>query len=594
MDSENRIIEQLRTLLAGVTEDLLISMSNKGTVNRGKKDLEKLKDSMSILVQSDGSVTVQLGEDAAVTLGNTPAECTCTCPSTSLCRHIVTALFYGREYLERNPDSSAGSEADGTKSDGKNEEFGTAEQNGTGSNETLPLTPEDMKELNCLTPDEIRKLVGKKEYASILMSVKKKNEAEFHYGEMLKVAIPSQKVMVYYPKVNSIAGSVCSCKSRDMCRHRSYALISYLTTQRGMELSLEEDVPELTKQQKELLAQVKERMAGYLDRGMASLTSDTVKELERFYIRAYGMKFYALAGEIKLLSSFFYEYFGKNVSFSNTRTMHQICRIHNRADALLTAGVETRGELAGKLREESLQLNSLTLLGLGAAARLTKRRDLLASQYFYCPDLKEFLILSTLRPVEQEGQTSRGVEAMVERTKTYLYTSGLFWAEEYSLKQLSGVKVTVRDAVITNGKISGTKSSFCKTEELVSAKELDDFAVSDFSKLQSMLRAHSYQYFSGYHEADSLYLLKVEKMGDPRYDMLKQRLLLPAYDTNGQEISLEIRFNEVTRSAIEAMEQEVYRPDFHFVLVKASERRGKLWGELLSGFDSQGVRDLYF
>lgn len=593
MDSENRIIEQLRTLLAGVTEELLISMSNKGTVNRGKKDLEKLKDSLSFSVQPDGTVVVQVGEDASVTLSSTPAECTCSCPSASLCRHIVTALFYGQDYLEKN--KTGGADGAETKAvPGADAEGVQPEPAKASANESRPLTPEDMKELNCLTPEELRKLVGKKDYASILMSVKKKNEAEFYYEEMLKVTIPSQKVTVYYPKVNSIAGSVCSCKSRDMCRHRSYALISYLTTQMGMELTLEEDVPEFTDQQKELLVQVKERMAGYLDRGMASLTSDTVEELERFYIRAYGMKFYALAGEIKLLSSYFYEYFGKNVSFSNTRTLHQICRIHNRADALLSAGEETRGELAGKLKEDSLQLNSVTLLGLGAAARLTKRRDLLASQYFYSPDLKEFLILSTLRPVEQDGQPLRGRESMVERTKTYLFTSGLFWAEEYSLKQLSGVKVTVRDAVVTNGKISGTKSSFCKTEELVNAGDLDSFAVSDFSDLQSMLRAQSYQYFSGYHEADNLYLLKVEKMGDPSYDMLKQRLLIPAFDKKGQGISLEIRFNEVTRSAIEAMEQEIYRPDFHFVLVKASERRGKLWGELLSGFDAQGIRNLYF
>lgn len=591
MDSENRIIEQLRLLLAGVTEELLISMSNKGTVNRGKKDLEKLKDSMAFFVQPDGSVTVRIGEDAEVTLGSGPAECACTCPSTSLCRHIVTAIFYGKDYLANSAAAGAGGQADETGA-GIGEQ--TKEQAGGALNESHPLTPEDMAELNCLTPDEVRKLVGRKEYASILMSVKKKNEAEFHYEEMLKVTIPSQKVTVYYPKVNSIQGSICSCKSKDMCRHRSYALISYLLTQRGAELTLEEDVPEFTDRQKELLAQVKERMAGYLDRGMASLTPDTVKELERFYIRAYGMKFYALAGEIKLLSSYFYEYFGKNVSFSNTRTLHQICRIHNRADALLAAGEETRGELAGKLKEESLQLNSLTLFGLGAAARLTKRRDLLASQYFYCPDLKEFLVLSTLRPVESDVQASRGMDTMVERTKTYLYTSGLFWAEEYSLKQLSGAKVTVRDAVVTNGKISGTKSTFCKTEELVNAGDLDSFAVSDFSKLQSLLRAHSYQYFSGYHEADSLYLLKLEKMGEPSYDMIKQRLLLPAFDKNGQEMMLEIRFNEVTRNAIEAMEQEVYRPDFHFVLVKASERRGKLWGELLSGFDDRGIRDLYF
>ena len=573
MGSEDHIVEQLNILSAGLSEELLVSLSNKGTVNRAKKDLEKLRESIAIAVSPQGEVTVTLGEDALVTLKDTPGACKCTCPSTGVCRHIVTAVLYGMEYLASRQGQGG---EEGEKPEPAN------------------VTPEDLTELNQLTEEQVRKLVGKKDYAALVPAIRRKNEAEFSYEQMLKVTIPSQGVTVYFPREHSLEGAVCSCKSRDICRHKAYAILSYLITQRGVKLRLEDDVPALVGEQKELLDQVQGQLAGFMDKGMASLAPDSVKQLERLYIRAYGMKLYALAGELKLLASYFHEYFSKNVSFSNTRTLHLICKCCNRAEALRHAGEEERGFLVGRLREESLQLNSLTLYGLGAAARLTKRQDLLAAEYFYCPDLEEFLVLPTLRPLEGQENRSVGVRAAVERTKEYLYTAGLFWAEEYSLKELSGYQLELKDAVVTAGRLSGTKNSSARKQGALTIQDLEAAAVNSFADLQASVRSRGYQYFSRYEAAADLYLVEVSRIGEPAYDMVGQRLLLPIKDSQGQEMTLEIRFSEASKKAIERLEDTMFKPDFSHVLIRAFERRHSLWGELLAGWDQAGGRELYF
>ena len=573
MGSEDRIVEQLNKLSAGLSEELLISLSNKGTVNRAKKDLEKLRDSIALKVSPSGEVTAALGEDALVTLADTPGACKCTCPSTGTCRHIVTAILYGTEYLAARQ--------------------GQAEAKGRES-EPASVTAKDLIQLNQLTEEQVRKLVGKKDYGTLVPAIRRKNEAEFSYEQMLKVTIPSQGVTVYFPRENSLAGAVCSCKSREMCRHKAYAILSYLMTQRGMKLGLEEDVPDLSGEQRELLDQVQAQLAGFMDKGMASLASDSVKQLERLYIRAYGMKLYALAEELKLLASYFHEYFSKNVRFSNVRTLHLICKCCNRADALRHAGEEERGFLAGRLKEESLRLNSLTLYGLGAAARLTKRQDLLVSEYFYCPDLEEFLVLSTLRPLEGQENQGLGVRSSIERTKEYLYTAGLFWAEEYSLKELSGYKLEIKDAVVSAGRLSGAKGSSAKKQGVLTMEELEEAAVASLADLLQSVRSEGYQYFSRYEAAAGLYLVAVGQMGEPVYDMVGQRLLLPLRDGQGQEMTLEIRYSEASQKAIKRMEDPTCALDFSYVLIRAFERGGSLWGELLAGFNRDGVWDLFF
>ena len=83
-------MEELKKLLAQTDEEYLIGLSNKGTVKRAYKDLEQ--ESPSVVWEGE-EAEVALKEAVCrirVPLGDS----TCSCPSRSVCRHLITAVLY--------------------------------------------------------------------------------------------------------------------------------------------------------------------------------------------------------------------------------------------------------------------------------------------------------------------------------------------------------------------------------------------------------------------------------------------------------------------------------------------------------------------
>lgn len=90
-----------RDRLAGIDDDYLVGLSNKGIVKRAYKD----KEEVSAEVQS-------LGEEAAVSVGDETVtvryplgESKCTCPSRSICRHVVQAILVLKEHCQTEGDT---------------------------------------------------------------------------------------------------------------------------------------------------------------------------------------------------------------------------------------------------------------------------------------------------------------------------------------------------------------------------------------------------------------------------------------------------------------------------------------------------------
>ena len=72
--------EGLREALARADEDYLMGLSNKGTVNRGKKDLQ----GYSPLVRIQGEEAVLEFGGETCTLRPSLGDSTCTCPSSGI------------------------------------------------------------------------------------------------------------------------------------------------------------------------------------------------------------------------------------------------------------------------------------------------------------------------------------------------------------------------------------------------------------------------------------------------------------------------------------------------------------------------------
>lgn len=562
MDSKNSIINEIKSFLPFINEEFIVSISNKGIYKRSVKDLEKARENISLAVKDTGLIEVKI-EDAVVELNVNIQNSKCTCPSSSICKHIVMALLYLKEFYDNNQDG-----AEEIKEEAKEE-----------IDETVFY-----EELKKLTGEKVLELVGKKNYNSLINSIFIRNEAVFEYGDMLTVFIASQSVKVYFPKENSIENAMCSCKEKGICSHKAYALISYLIKKGKItEEDTEYDKIEIGEKEREIIQNLHLFISSIFDRGISGLTGNEISQAEKFYIQTYGIKLFAAADELKNLSSELGFYFSKNISFSNKRLMHILCSVYNRISALLvTEDNRKKLMLAGQRQEEKFNLDNIELMGLGASGGLTKRNDLLVTAYFYCKDIKTILSMSTLRPYENSSQLGT------------LYNMGQVWSNDLSFKEVSMSKMTLRDAKLSTGKVSSAKSTVCSIKGKTSEEDVQEIAVSDYSFIGEELRKHKFKYFEPYSATKNIFLIKAEEIKNIEYDKIEQKLKFDSCDSNGNIITFDIKYSSVSENSIKYFEKNKTGLYFEYILESISEKNGVMNGRFLSGMQSGQIKNIFF
>lgn len=562
MDSKNSIINEIKSFLSFINEEFIVSISNKGIYKRSVKDLEKARENISLAVKDTGLIEVKI-EDAVVELNVNIQNSKCTCPSSSICKHIVMALLYLKEFYDNNQDG-----AEEIKEEAKEE-----------IDETVFY-----EELKKLTGEKVLELVGKKNYNSLINSIFIRNEAVFEYGDMLTVSIASQSVKVYFPKENSIENAMCSCKEKGICSHKAYALISYLIKEGKItEEDTEYDKIEIGEKEREIIQNLHLFISSIFDRGISGLTGNEISQAEKFYIQTYGIKLFAAADELKNLSSELGFYFSKNISFSNKRLMHILCSVYNRTSALLvTEDNRKKLMLAGQRQEEKFNLDNIELMGLGASGGLTKRNDLLVTAYFYCKDIKTILSMSTLRPYENSSQLGT------------LYNMGQVWSNDLSFKEVSMSKMTLRDAKLSTGKVSSVKSTVCSIKGKTSEEDVQEIAVSDYSFIGEELRKHKFKYFEPYSATKNIFLIKAEEIKNIEYDKIEQKFKFDSCDSNGNIITFDIKYSSVSENAIKYFEKNKTGLYFEYILGSISEKNGVMNGRFLSGMQSGQIKNIFF
>lgn len=565
MDSKNSVINEIKNYLSFINEDFLISITNKGIYNRSKKDLDKIQDMIEILLAEENTIQLKI-EENTVTLNPNIQNSICSCPSSNVCKHIIISLLYLKKYYDENISIE-----DIDKTIEKKEQM-------------QPIVSE-YEALKNLTPEQVLDWIGKKNYNALIRSVQIEKAAVFDYGELLTVSLENQNEKIYFPKENSIENAMCSCKEKGICKHKAYALISYLIQERKLDLFPEEDRLMIGEKEEEFLKKIQSYIAMLLDTGLSSLTDREIKNTEKLYIQAYGMNFFYIANELKSLSGEFAYYFNKNVSFSNNRLYHILCGIYNRAKAILLAKANNskRAVLVGVRKEEGYTLNQSNLIGLGAVCKLTKRKDLLLNAYFYCLELKKMVVMSTLRPFDKNGITPE-----------YLYNVGLVWSEDISFHTASTSKILLKQARFSSGKVSGAKSTICNIKEKTDKEDIQSFAIKDYNLLKLELEKRPFQYFEPYSEADNVFLIKSEKIESISFDKINQKLKFISFDEKGNTITFEIKYSPVTEIAIKYLEKNKNRKLFEYILGNITNKNEQLIGSFLSGISQNSIKNIFF
>ena len=93
--NNNKLADKLEILKEYAEENFLISLTNKGIYNRALKDIEKIKNIK--IEEAEDKIKISF-DNIEIFFTENIKEAKCNCPSQNICKHIIIALLYIKEY----------------------------------------------------------------------------------------------------------------------------------------------------------------------------------------------------------------------------------------------------------------------------------------------------------------------------------------------------------------------------------------------------------------------------------------------------------------------------------------------------------------
>lgn len=200
-------MQKLINALSIADDDYLIGLSNKGILKRSYKDLESAE--VSAKYTDSSAVVSVMGEKC--TLVSPLGESKCTCPSRSICRHIITSILW----LKNNV---ANENSDNKENEEKADE--SSEQK-----EKKEIDKSFIDELSSYSLKAIQKAMKKQYYTSFIIKAEKGILPEIEETSILSVKIPDEDIAVRL--ISPIEYSTCTCHSKDLCKHKAAAILAW-------------------------------------------------------------------------------------------------------------------------------------------------------------------------------------------------------------------------------------------------------------------------------------------------------------------------------------------------------------------------------
>ena len=263
-----------RQSLADVDEDYLVGISNRGIVKRAYKDLEaegvKAQEAAKGIDLGAEELSVTAG-DETVTLRLPLAESRCSCPSRSICRHVVMAVLIAKQAAAATGESEdAGSLKDsggdsgaeghensggrsgtegmensgsrpgteemenggsrpgtkGTENGGSRpgtkgtENGGSAGMKGKGNGS---LSEKVWQEILAQPLKPLLRALGSRGLRRLAAMMKAGQVPEVERGSTVRMALPGQDIAVKL--LSPLEYSTCSCHKKELCSHKAEAIL---------------------------------------------------------------------------------------------------------------------------------------------------------------------------------------------------------------------------------------------------------------------------------------------------------------------------------------------------------------------------------
>ena len=372
-----------RQSLAGVDEDYLVGISNKGIVKRAYKDLEAAgSEAQAAVAELDWTaqeLTVAAGGET-VTIQFPLGESRCSCPSRSICRHVVMAILLAQQAASNGSDGTDGggngergaqsevevgdgecgarSEAETGNADGS-EHFAKKSENASGDHQdkaqgkSLGGDPQEevraesgsngslgqlvWQEILTQPRKPLLRALGSKGLRRLAAVMEAGNAPQVERGTVVRMQLPGQDMTVKL--LSPLEYSTCTCHKKELCSHKAEAILwcQYLgkqLTAQDLAGELEQEPAFDLEELRDTADQVRDCLEHLLETGLARSGAEQAQELERLAIRCHNAGLPGWEGDIRALAEGYEKYLRRAAGQTMEKLAGQLQRLYDKTKKL--------------------------------------------------------------------------------------------------------------------------------------------------------------------------------------------------------------------------------------------------------------------
>lgn len=543
--------------LEEIDDDYLIGLSNKGILKRAYKDKEETKVE---IVKWEEEVEVKVGEET-VWVCYPLGESRCSCPSRSICRHIVLGILVLRETIEKEKNSNENET--GVEDEEKRLEIGIKIETKTELKaetklETRPKTESEklLKEIGAYPLKSLKKILGVRYLQNFISQIKSEIRPEIKYSSVITVKLPEQDITVKL--LSPLEYSSCTCHKKEFCIHKASAV---LWCQLEEHIITEENLIEETIESMEFdgdqIQKAAKQMKLFLDEllatGLSRTSPDILDYLERLAIISHNANLPKYEGYFRALFDSYGKYFKRKASFQTRDLMAQITRLYRRVELLLQAKDRMEiVEYAGEFKAEYTPCGNLDLIGM-AMERFSSQTGYTGETiYFLEEHTKKWYTYTEARPVFYENSGGRGKSEKREAP----------WGVMVSLEELSGKRIHLSKAKCDErNRLSSSQDTkgVVIGERNLTWKELEGWYYQDFEKLfLEQIGQERGQWLRGqkdFKDGMKLVLLQPDSCEKAEFSETEQKLSMVLFDKAGREVVVEVTYSKKEEAGIRYLER---------------------------------------
>ena len=491
----------------------LIGITNKGIVKRAYKDLEALDITHT---EHENTMTLSL-DDVTVTLAENVLESTCTCPSRSICKHIIMGVLYCKSISSADPK------------------------------EEIAL---EYAALNIPEVSKLLQIIGIKRQQQLISAIQEDNLPSINEGSVVTIQLEEDYIVKLLAPIEY---SICSCKSKELCKHKAMAILFYMFY-KG-KISLDDMIPQEVEFDfaKAILFcdVIQQEITNELVVGLARISDSIIEKMEKLAIACHNHRLATLEQKLREIGNYYDMYFKHHTHFKEEILLHKLSNAYMLADKTKTAeNYGTFVTYAGVFREEYELIAQKTFIPIGERYMETLSGYAGFCYYFLEEVSLQVYSYSNIRPnfYDKNNQSN------------YLSEQAP-WNLNCNMKTLMSKKFS-----IDNPKVSGDRR--ISSSSKINAQIIEHIDITGkYPKGSVVFDFRNLIYIDELSENDKVSIVNVSKVLYSRFDKIKQVFNMVVEDVNEFAMDIELPYTKSNEPNIKMLETYCEKPSDNTIFV---------------------------